>query len=186
MRKCKNTVLSWLERRIPCPQPSTLPTPVLTRATTERTQCPHLRSLHAHSRSTFTLIIIGTHPNRAPYTTQLGLAPPNDSVNLTPTGFTVFPCDRYFPSPMATRHVIPCSSPRFLTCACLCPARHSTIANCIARSQASTMSISTAPTSIATKITPARYTNSTEKRPCFPPCTLRRPQASLYYGRNGR
>ena len=40
MRKCKNTVLSWLERRIPCPQPSTLPTPVLTRATTERTQCP--------------------------------------------------------------------------------------------------------------------------------------------------
>ena len=159
---------------------------MLTRSTTERTHHPRLRSLHALPRPTFTLIIIGAHPNRAPYTSQLSLVPPNDSVNLTPTGFTVFPCERYCPSPMATRHVIPCSSPRFLTCACLCPARHSTIANCIAHSQASTMSISTASTSIATTITPARYTNSTGKRPRFPPCTMRRPQASLYYSQDER
>jgi hypothetical protein len=63
---------------------------------TERTQYAPLRSLHAHPRLTFTLIITGTHPNRAPHTSQLSLAPPNDRVNLTHTGYILPPYARYF------------------------------------------------------------------------------------------
>jgi hypothetical protein len=83
----------------PTPRSSGLPSPMLTRAMsipTERTQYSPLRSLYARPRSTFMHIITGTHPNRALHTWQLSLAPPNDRVNLTHTGFTLLPYARYF------------------------------------------------------------------------------------------
>jgi len=167
----------------PTPRSSTLPCPMPARAMsipTERTQYPTLRSLHAHLRSTFTLIITGTNPNRAPHTSQLSLAPPNDRVNLTHPGFTLLSYPRYFHlrwlRDYHSAFFSPLSHSRSLSSS---PSLHNH--RSYHSLSASMMSTSTASTSIAPTITPAR---ANKLRTLLPPAA--RTQAILYLGQNGR
>ncbi|KAI0267612.1 hypothetical protein BGY98DRAFT_390479 [Russula aff. rugulosa BPL654] len=102
---------------------------------TERTQYPPLQSLHEHSRPTSTLVITGTHPNRAPHPSQLSLAPPNDRMNLRYMGFTQVPLIRLLFHLRWLRDMLfRVLLPAFLLALAFVLRCRSTIMNCIARS----------------------------------------------------
>jgi hypothetical protein len=140
------------------------------------------RELKIHLCDPFTFIITGTRANRAPHISQLSLAPPNDRVNLK---HTLLPYVYYFHLRWL-RDVIPRSSPRFLIRARLCPARRSHNQELYNSLSASTMSISTASTPIATAIMPARYTNVRahwhRKTTALATAYAAPAQAALYHG----
>jgi hypothetical protein len=142
----------------PTPRSSTLPCLILTRALsipTERTQYPPLIPPRT---SSINLHVIYRWHSWKPRSTHLATDPcatqreaEHDIYGHHPPSICPL-----LPSPMATRHIIPCSSPRFLTRARLRLRHHSTSTDRITMLP-STMSTPTASTSIAPAISPARY-----------------------------
>jgi hypothetical protein len=161
------------------PRSSNLPCPMLTRAMsipTERLNT-HLYDSYWHSskpRSTH----LATQPRAAQRQGEL------DTYGLHPP-----PICPLLPSPMATRHIIPRSSPRFLTRARLCPARRSTITNCIVRSQRRRCQSQRRQPQSRPRSCP-RDTRmvmhiGTENRPRLPLRTLRRPKPLFTTAKTG-
>lgn len=89
------------------------------------------------------------------------------------------------PSPMATRHITPRSSTRFLTHACLRPPHHSTITVWITRFRRRRCQLQQS-TSIAPTLTPSRYANNlgtlSQTKPSRP---LRGPKVFLTSDKTG-